>query len=133
MMRTKVIRTTAVLFYFTGCLGLVMLPVTAYTIYTGLLPSVWAPTLGLRGANSGFVESLPFEVVIAAGLVFAAVSALEILAGNWLWKSRKKGGRLGIILLPVGITLSIAMVLPIWIVAHTVKVVLLALKWKTLN
>lgn len=58
---------------------------------------------------------------------------MEILAGNWLRKSRKKGGRLGIILLPVGITLSIAMVLPIWIVAHTVKVVLLALKWKTLN
>ena len=67
------------------------------------------------------------------GLAFLVVAALQPVAGFWLGKSLKRGGRLGATLALCVTALSVGFVLPAWVVAGLVTLVLLVVGWKTLR
>jgi hypothetical protein len=90
----------------------------------------------------GGFAALASAVVIGASFLFLIVSAMYVLAGNWLWKSLKKGGVLGIILSIIGIIISIV-TLPIpviggpssiiGIIIDILMLILLAVGWRELR
>jgi hypothetical protein len=55
--------------------------------------------MGQFRALAGPFEALGMDAMIVLALLFSAINLLQILAGWWLWKSRRKGGILGISLL----------------------------------
>ena len=73
------------------------------------------------------------DFMIRASLLFQFVNALEVLAGFWLWKSDRKGGRLGLMLLPVGLPFWILFQLPAPLVVGPLRAIALAIGWKTLR
>jgi len=79
--------------------------------------------LGYSGASNA---------VIALGLALTAVAVLEAVAGSWLWRSMKKGGKLGIILVIPNLFFAVGFGIPALYIVPLVTTVLLASKWKNL-
>jgi hypothetical protein len=90
--RGPAITVAAILFYFFGILGVIG---GLFVIVGGALIGNILGGIPLIGGFGGLVAG----VLIVIGFVTLIISALEVLAGEWLWKSLKKGGALGIILL----------------------------------
>jgi len=61
------------------------------------------------------------------------VNALEFVAGYWLWKSCKHGGKLGLVLFPAGMIFWIGYALPIIAVIGPLRVLLVVMGWKSLR
>ena len=123
--------TTASILYLVLGLGTLLadIPVIAYMIQNRTFPVVFGiPLLG-----SSLTERLGMDFMIRASIVFEIVCALEALAGYWLWKSDKRGGRLGLILLPVGLLFWILFELPIFLVVGPLRAAALAIGWKSLR
>ncbi|HEX9596398.1 MAG TPA: hypothetical protein VF982_05925, partial [Anaerolineales bacterium] len=117
------------LFYVTGVLGvLFFLPTTVATV---LLGGPVSEQFGIDDA--GPIQATGGVVHLASIALFAALSALEIVAARWLGRSLKKGAILGIAAMAPGFILSIGMVLPIWLLLHPVKFVLVLAAWKKLQ
>ena len=123
--------TAASLFFLVFGLGflVVNVPVIAFMISKRSFPVVF----GIPLMGSSFTERLGMDFMIRASLVFQVVNALEVLAGFWLWKSAKKGGRLGLMLLPVGLPFWILFQLPLPLVVGPLRAIALAKGWKTLR
>jgi hypothetical protein len=70
---------------------------------------------------------------IIAALPWGVVNALEMLTGYWVWRWRKRGGVLGLLLFPAGAIFWIGYALPIMVVIGPLRVLLLAWGWRTLR
>ena len=66
-------------------------------------------------------------------LVFFIIRIIEVLAGIWLWERHKKGGKIGLIILPVSLSISIILNLQFLIIIHLAKIIFLAAAWKELK
>jgi len=129
--RAQAISFASILFYITGSFGVIGVFLTLpYTLQNRAFPVY--PIIG-ETWGGGFFDTLGLDSEILLILPFMIVSMLELVVGWWLWNSRRSGARLGLILLPVGIVLSVGLVLPIWMLLHPVKLGLLLLKWKSLR
>ncbi len=73
------------------------------------------------------------DAVLALGIVLVAMAILEVVAGLWLWKSLKKGGKLGIALVPLNLFFAVGFGIPILYVLAPLRTVLLASGWKSLR
>ena len=123
--------TAASIFFLVFGLGSLVanVPVIAHMISNRSFPVVFGiPLLG-----SSFTERLGMDFMIRASLVFQVMNALEVLAGFWLWKSDKKGGRLGLMLLPVGFAFWILFQLPLPLVVGPLRAIAVAIGWKSLR
>ncbi len=89
-------------------------------------------TLPIR-ALSGPFETLGMDAMILLALLWVAINLLQIPAGYWLWKSRRKGGTLGINLLAVSVVFWWGFGLPIPPVVGLLQAGLLAAGWKSLR
>jgi hypothetical protein len=128
--RSPAITTSSLLFLILGAGFLAAnVPVIGYMMKNRAFPVV----LGIPLLGSSFSERLGMDFMIRASFLFEVVNALEVLAGYWLWKSDKRGGRLGLILLPAGIFFWILFELPIPLVAGPMRAAALAIGWKTLR
>lgn len=128
--RSPAITATSILFLVFG-LGILManIPIIAYMISKRSFPVVFdIPLMG-----SSYAENLGMDFMITASLVFQVVSALDVLAGYWLWKSDRKGGWLGFILLPIGLPFWVLFQLPIFLVLGPLRAITLAIVWKSLR
>jgi hypothetical protein len=124
-MRTALV----VLIYLTGLGWSVGSLIPLYLLFTrGALPRVGPITL-----LGGRFESLGMGAFIAAGLVFAVVSALRILAGYWLSLGRLDGAVLELILLGLSAIFWYGFELPLGPIGGVAEVVLLVLLWGTLR
>lgn len=123
--------TTASLLYLIVGLGTAAseIPAIAYMVQNRTFPVVF----GIPLMGSWFSERLGMDFTIRAASVFTAVSAFEALAGYWLWKSDKRGGRLGLILLPLAVFFWILFEIPAGIIVGPARIAALALGWKTLR
>jgi hypothetical protein len=123
--------TTASLLYLIVGLGTAAseIPAIAYMVQNRTFPVVF----GIPLMGSAFSERLGMDFTIRAAAVFTIVSALEGLAGYLLWKSDKRGGILGLILLPVAVFFWILFEIPAGIIVGPARLVALALGWKTLR
>jgi len=129
------IRAAAVLFYITGLASLLLTgPSMAYNLLTG--KSVGS-LLGMNPAFGDYLGANPFGLSVATAILFGiamvVTGALGVVAGIWLGKSLKRGGQLGI-LAALGMTVfGIGLVLPPWILAGPILVVLIRAGWETLR
>ena len=111
-------------------------PSLAYDLATG---TSTGSLLGIDPSYGDFLGSNPigqlwgYPGAVVFGLAFLLVAALQPVSGFWLGKSRKIGGRLGATLALAVMALSIGFVLPAWVVAALVMLVLLAVGWETLS
>jgi hypothetical protein len=128
-MRTTVLTILSVVVYFNGfgwAVGAVV-PLF-YAFKRGELPTA----AGIRLLGGPF-EALGMDALIAAGLVFVAVSALRILAAYWLWNARLDGAVLELILLGLSAIFWYGFELPFGPLGGIAEVVLLVLVWGTLR
>jgi hypothetical protein len=103
--------------------------IVIYALRNGSLPVVF----GIKMLAGPFSERLGLDAALAATIPWGIVNVLEMLAGYWLWRSRKRGAVLGLLLFPAGAIFWIGYALPIMIVIGPLKVLLLAWGWKTLR
>jgi hypothetical protein len=123
--------TTASILYLVSGLGtlVVNMPVIAFMTENRTFPVV----LGIPLMGSSFAERLGMDFMIRASIVFQIVNALDALVGYWLWKSEKRGGRLGIIMVAVGLPFWILFELPFFLLAGPIRLIALAAGWKSLR
>jgi hypothetical protein len=95
----------------------------------GKLPVIF----GIEMLAGPFSERLGLNAALAATIPWGVVNVLEVLAGYWLWKSRKHGAKLALVLFPAGMIFWIGYALPIMVVIGPLRVFLLARGWKTLR
>jgi hypothetical protein len=128
--RGTTITLAAILYCWFGLSFLVSsLLIVISTLRNGSLPVLF----GIEMLAGPFSERFGRNAVLAATVPWGVVNALEVLAGYWLWKSRKQGGVLGLLLFPVGLIFWLGYALPIMVVIGPLRVLLLARGWKTLR
>ena len=128
--RSPAITVASTLYFYNGLAFLIASPlVVIYTLHNRKLPVI----LGIELLSGPFSQRLGPRAVIAASVPWTLVNVLEVVAGYWLWKSRKQGGKLGLMLFPVGMMFWIWYALPFPIVIGPLRVLLLAKRWKTLR
>jgi hypothetical protein len=128
--RTGAITLAAILYCWFGLAFLISsLLIVIYALRNGTLPVVF----GIKMLAGPFSERLGLDAARAATVPWGVVNALEVLAGYWLWKSRKRGGVLALVLFPAGLIFWIGYALPIMVVIGPLRVLLLAWGWKTLR
>ncbi len=128
--RGGAITLAAILYCWFGLAFLISsLLIVIYTLRNGELPVMF----GIKMLSGPFSERLGLDAVIAATVPWGVVNVLELVAGYWLWKSRKQGGKLALVLFPAGMIFWIGYALPIMVVIGPLRVLLLAMGWKTLR
>jgi len=128
--RSPAITAASILYLVSGLGTLVVnVPVIIFMIQNRTFPVV----LGIPLMGSAFAERLGMDFMIRASIVFQIVNALDGLAGYWLWKSEKRGGRLGLIMLAVGLPFWILFELPLFLLAGPIRLIALAAGWKSLR
>ena len=80
---------------------------------------------GFRSISGPF-EGLGAGQFSMLGWSFAAVCALDALAGIWLWQGRRRGARLGMVTSPLGFILGLGFALPFLLVGVPIR---LGLTW----
>jgi hypothetical protein len=73
------------------------------------------------------------NAVLVLGVPLVAVSALDVLAGFWLWRSTKRGGKLGIAIQPLNLFFAYGFGIPGLFVLAPLWLLLIALGWKGLR
>jgi hypothetical protein len=128
--RSDAIRVVAILYCWFGFAFLLSsLLIAIYTLRNGELP-----VMGGIGMLAGSLsEWLGVRAAVAAMILWAVVNVLEMIAGYRLWKGRKQGGKLALMLLRAGAMFWIGYALPVMVVVGPLHVLLLAIGWKTLR
>jgi len=128
--RSAAMTLAAILYCWFGLAFLVSsLLITIFALRNGELPVMF----GIEMLSGPFSERLGLNAALAAAVPWSVVNVLELVAGYWLWKSRKHGGKLGLMLFPAGMIFWIGYALPIMVVVGPLRVLLLARGWKTLR
>jgi hypothetical protein len=128
--RSGVMTLAAILYCWFGLAFLISSLLIAISVLrNGELPVV----LGITMLGGPFSERFGRETAIAATVPWGVVNGLEMLAGYWLWRSRKRGGVLGLVLFPAGMLFWVGYALPIMVVIGPLRVLLLATGWKSLH
>ena len=128
--RTGALTLAAILYCWFGLAFLVSsLLIATYVLRNGSLPVV----LGIKMLAGPFSERLALDAAIAATVPWGVVNALEVLAGYWRWKSRKRGGVLALVLFPAGLIFWLGYALPIMAVIGPLRALLIARGWTTLR
>jgi hypothetical protein len=109
--------------------SVVVLLILRYALVNKRLPVV----AGRFRALSGPFEVLGIDALIAAGLVFVAVSAMKFLAAYWLWNGRLDGAVLQLILLGVSAIFWYGFAVPYGPVFGIPQLILMALVWPDLS
>ncbi len=132
----RAIRAASWLSYLIGFGTLLSIgPSLTYNLYTG---SSFGSLYGAPPSFGDFLGSNPiglllgFAGAVVFGIAFLVAAGVEVLAGYWLGKSLKKGGKLGAILCLCIAGFGIGFVLPGWVLFPSVIMFLLAMGWKTL-
>lgn len=73
------------------------------------------------------------NAVLALGAVFVAVSIFGVLAGFWLRRSLKRGGKLGVVLVPLNFFFAVGFGIPILYLLSPLWLVLLVSGWRSLR
>ncbi|HEV2137828.1 MAG TPA: hypothetical protein VGR53_03235 [Nitrososphaerales archaeon] len=130
--RSMSITIVSVLFLFFGLGIAVSTPfILGYIIRTGTGPIAFG--IEFLHGNTLIWDLWGFNAGLVLGLALGVVSALEAVAGFWLWQSLKKGGKLGITLQIPNLFFAVGFAIPLLYVLPPVTTVLIASKWKNLR
>ena len=127
-MRAPLTTALSIVVFFDAFAWLVgTVPTLYYAFSHGRLPTF----AGIRLMGGPF-EKLGIEALIVAGIGYIIVSGLKILAGYWLWNTRKDGAVLELILLGLSAIFWYGFALPLGPLLGLIQVGLLVLAWSTL-
>ena len=122
---------TSVSFFITGLLGLGILWAVVHFVLYGTSPLIFG---GIRSMpEGGPFEALGPTAMTVLGFLFVFLSGLGFVAGYWLWQSRARGGKLGLVLAAVGIVFAIGFLVPLWLILHPLQLVLIMTARKNLR
>jgi hypothetical protein len=128
--RSSTITAASILYIVQGLGTLIsFVPIIAFAAQNRTFPVLF----GIPLMGSTFSERLGVDFMVRAGIVFQIVNALEIVAAYWLWKSDKRGGRLGLVLLPIGLPFWVLFELPIPLIIGPLRAIALVAGWKNLR
>lgn len=111
------IRIAALLFIGDAGFGLTMPFALAHLARTGELPMT---PFGFR-AFSGPFERLGPGPFTALGWALVGVCAAEVVAGVWLWRSQRRGARLGLATTPFALALGGGFALPFLLIPAPIR------------
>ena len=80
---------------------------------------------GFRSMAGGPFERLDSDAFALLGWSLVAVSALDVLAGIWLWQGRRRGTRLGLATTPLALALGAGFALPFLLVGVPIRAALI--------
>jgi hypothetical protein len=127
----KAARTAAVLTWiYAAAFGLPAIPISAYLVAEGHLPTFMGLFETYGGPWSARVESRTFVALLAA---FLGVTILAALSAWWLWRGRRSGAVLNLALLPIEAIFWLGFAVPIPWLFGIARVVLLAASWSSLG
>jgi hypothetical protein len=131
------IRAASILSYLTGIGTLLAVgPGLAFDLATG---TSLGSRFGMNPSYGDYLHSNPigglwgFWGALVFGAGFLVVAALQPVAGYWLGRSLKRGGRLGAVLAVCVTAFGLGFVLPAWVPVGPVILILLASAWNTLR
>jgi len=87
---------------------------------TGELP---ISPFGFRSLSGPF-EQLGYDAFTALGWALVVVSALNVLAGIWLWQGHRRGARLGLVMTPLVLILGVGFALPALLLLAPIRALL---------
>jgi hypothetical protein len=105
---SQALRIAAVCFVADAGFGIAMLLTLAHLARTGELPM----SPGFRSFSGPF-EQLGRDAFVALGGLLIVVSALNLLAGIWVWQGKRRGARLGLATTPLALALGIGFALTV--------------------
>jgi hypothetical protein len=128
--RAPHIRSASVLYLLTGLAQLIGVAETVvYIAENGEHPLRFP---GVRGLAGPF-DALGVDAVVALGILFVGLGAIELIVAILLWRARRPGGLLaGVLYLP-SLLFWIGFGLPGWLVVGPARMALVARGWRTLR
>jgi hypothetical protein len=127
--RHPAITAAALLFFLDAGWVVSFFLITAYVVLNGDLPTGWR----YLAPHGRIYDAFGLDAALGAYALFALVSMLGILAGLWLWRSRRRGAVLGAITLAVGPPFWYGFGLPIPPYIAVLQLGLLAAGWRSLR
>ncbi|HEX5015620.1 MAG TPA: hypothetical protein VFV72_15855 [Candidatus Limnocylindrales bacterium] len=103
--------------------------VLSHLVRTGELPMT---PFGFR-SHSGPFEQLGQNGFVALGFVLLASCAVDVLAGAWLWRGRRRGAVLGLAATPIATLMAYGFAFPFLAAAIPVRLVLTVRAWPKLR
>lgn len=116
-----------------------ILPAIAFGIPTPFVLWRFARTFELPMTPFGFrSHSGPFEALgrdrfIALGGVLMVSCMIDVLAGAWLWRGRRRGAILGVVATPLTLMMAYGFAFPFLLLAIPIRLVLTARARSTLR
>lgn len=127
----KTARAAAVLTWiYAAAFGLPAIPISAYLVAKGQLPTFLGLFETYGGPWSARVEAGIFVVLLAA---FLGVAILAAWSAWWLWRGRRSGAVLNLALLPIEAIFWLGFALPIPWLFGIARAVLLVASWASLG
>ena len=88
---------------------------------------------GFRSMAGGPFEQVDPERFKMLGWALVVTSALDVVAGIWLWQGRRRGAQLGLATSPVTLALGAGFALPILLLAAPIRAALVLVGRRTLR
>lgn len=104
----------------------------AYIISRGSGP-VYPVIGGVMDSTTLIWTTWGSDGVIVLGIFQVVLAVIGVVAGLLLWRSSKKGGILGIVLLPFDLFFALGFGIPILFVLVPLKALLLGVGWRSLR
>jgi hypothetical protein len=123
------LRIAALCFVAEAAFGILMPGTVAHLERTGELPM---SPFGFRSFSGPF-DQLGQEAFTALGWTLVAVSALDVLAGAWLWQRKRRGARLGLATTPIAFALGFGFALPFLLLLVLLRAGLVFSRWRDLE
>lgn len=82
---------------------------------------------GFRAFGGGPFDALPRAGFVAMAWTLLATTALDVLAGIWLWRGRRRGARLALATTPLSLALGIGFALPFLLAGIPIRAALIVL------
>jgi len=131
--RSTPITVASFLFLLFGLGFAIAIPLNlTYIIYRGSGP-VYPVIGGVMDSTTLIWVTWGLNGVIVLGIFQVALAAIGVAAGFLLWRSSKKGGRLGIVLVPFDLFFALGFGIPILYVVAPLKALLLGMGWRSLR
>jgi hypothetical protein len=122
------VRMAAALYLLMGAAIAISQPVIAAHV----IANRRLPMLGGIRAGSGPFERVGLDFFATMAIVFTLLGLLEIVVGVLLWRLRRRGGVLALVLLPPGVALWLGFGVPVWLILGPIRLALIFLGWKAL-